>query len=299
MNLLITGATGFLGSHLVAALSRIGHRVVGLRRAQSDIGRLRDCGTSIELVSAEDGDYSRVLAAGDPFDAVIHAATCYGRRGEGAATIVESNLVGPLRLLEAATAAGVPAFVNTDTTLDPLVNDYALSKRQFADWGRRISSSGRIRFLNVRLETLYGPGDDESKFVNWVVSRCLANVPSMDLTGGEQRRDFVYVDDAVEAYICLLPSVARLEPGFHSIGLGSGAAVRLRDLVETVRDLAHTGTQLNFGALPYREHEPMESRADISFLLGLGWRPRTSLADGIRNVIHCSVGARDAASCSR
>ena len=282
MRLLFTGASGFLGSHLVHQFVRDGHQVVVLKRARSDLSRLDGCRD--KLVLAEIGSDLAPAFMGPRIDGVIHLATCYGRNGETASVMAETNTAFALRLLDAACAAQVPLFINSDTSLAKELNAYAMSKRHFAEWGKFAAQQGRISFVNILLEHMYGPGDDASKFVTHVVRTLLRGAPELALTAGEQLRDFIYIDDVVAAFALLLEHASR-EPGYLACALGSGEPVRIRELVMLARTLTGADTALNFGALPYRTGEVMHSQADICYLSNLGWRPQITLDEGLRNLI--------------
>jgi nucleoside-diphosphate-sugar epimerase len=230
-------------------------------------------------------------------DAVIHTATCYGRNGETAAEIFEANTVFPLRLLETATYFNSGIFFNTDTFFNSeskfntgsfnykYLNYYMLSKKHFYEWGKLYANNKKICFVNIRLEHVFGPGDDSSKFTSQVINSCLANISELKLTPGEQKRDFIYVDNVVDAYEVLLEKVINQSNLFQEYELGSGKAVTIREFVETVHKLTKSTTRLNFGALPYREDEIMNSEANIEKLDCLGWRCKISLIDGISEII--------------
>lgn len=132
---------------------------------------------------------------------------------------------------------------------------------------------------------LFGPGDDPSKFTTRVTRQCLRNVGRLPLTSGAQRRDFIAVEDVVAAYQTILRNLEAIGRGYSEIPVGSGRAVSIRALVETIRDLTGSRTRLDFGALPQRDGEPMESKSDNSRLAALGWYPRTDLVDGLRRLV--------------
>ena len=218
-------------------------------------------------------------------DAIVHTATCYGRQGESAATVFEANVGLPLRLLESSVFFKTDTFFNTDTVLYEYLNFYALSKKQFKDWGTLFAQMEKIRFVNIKLENMYGPGDAASKFTTHVIKSCLADVPYLDLTTGEQKRDFVFIDDVVLAYGVLLQKVGSQLGLFQEYGVGSGKGVSIREFVETVHEVSRSQTRLNFGALPYRNHEIMHSEANTAALQSLGWSCQVGLRDGIRRTI--------------
>jgi CDP-paratose synthetase len=285
MNVLLTGATGFLGSRLTRAFLGEGHSVIALKRGASDLRRLADVRDDVTFFDLDRIDLVTPFKEQGPIDAVVHTSTCYGRAGETATQVFEANTLFPLRLLEIAHFFNTNTFFNTDTILYPYLNAYALSKKQFVDWGRLFSAARKIRFVNIRLDHMYGPGDDPSKFTAWIIEQCLANVPEIKLTEGQQRRDFIYIDDVVAGYGTLLQHATALGNGFQEIGLDSGHSGTVRGFVESVHRLTESSSLLNFGALPSREHEFMESQADTQRLHALGWRSSTDLEAGIKKTI--------------
>lgn len=287
--LVITGVTGFLGSHIAKHQVDAGNIVIGIVRKNSDLTRLESIRSRIKLIESSSENIIRTFEAG--VDAVIHTSTCYGRGNESPSDLLEANIGFPLRLLDAALASNVPAFLNTDSffssnnPLGTYLAEYSLSKRHFTEWARLACVNRSICFFNIRLEHLYGPGDQESKFINWLVHQCLKNVKEINLTPGGQKRDFIYIDDAVAAFNCILNSMAAVGNGFHQVGLGTGKMQTMRNLIEEVHRIIGSTTTLNFGALPYRLYEQMESVADNSYLKNLGWKSKVKLDYGIRKII--------------
>lgn len=285
MRILLTGITGYLGSHLATTLLANDCEIVGLKRKSSSLHRIENILPKLTLLDVDEVDVSELFTRHGKIDAVIHTATCYGRNGESATQVVEANLMYPLKLLDAAAASGVGLFMNTDTVLDKLLNPYALSKGQLTEWGQYFARQKKVRFLNLKLEHFYGHGDDESKFTTRIINSCLANVPELKLTQGEQQRDFIYIDDVVAAYLLLLDKRESFDDGFIEFEVGSGSAVTIRELVETAHRLTESTTRLNFGALPYRAGEAMFSQADTETLRKMGWRCGHTLEQGLKLVI--------------
>ncbi|SNB45029.1 NAD(P)-dependent oxidoreductase [Geobacter sp. DSM 9736] len=281
MKIVVTGATGFLGSRLVRALLKSGHTPVVLKRSFSDLGRIRDLLPALMAYDIDLCGLQFPFREVGSIEAVIHCATCYGRKGESASEVLESNLLFPLRLMEAAIESGVPHFINTDTCLDRSISAYALGKKQFSEWGQHFSELQRIRFVNIMLEHFYGPGDDPSKFTSHVIRSCIRNISELKLTKGDQKRDFVYIDDVVAAYLVLLGALPVSNETYQEYPLGSGVSVSVRDFVQTVYAITGSTTELKFGAVPYRQNELMDSCADIRRLAALGWLPRVSLVEGV------------------
>jgi nucleoside-diphosphate-sugar epimerase len=291
MKVLLTGATGFLGSNLLRRLCMDGHEVAALKRRSSRLERVSEFSNVAAWYNADEIDLALPFQRHGHFDAVIHTATRYGRNNEPTSLILESNTTFPLRLLETAAFFNVETFFNTDSYFNTdtirllYLNKYALTKKYFTECGRLMAESGSIRFVNIRLEHMYGSGDASHKFTMHIIRQCLQNVSEIPLTAGEQRRDFIYIDDVIAAYMLLLEKQAALQAGYIEVGVGSGCAVPVRTFAELVHRLCHSTSHLEFGALPYRPHEIMASAADTSMLLSLGWQPRFSLEEGLKKAI--------------
>jgi CDP-paratose synthetase len=282
---LITGITGFLGSHLAKALLAAGYEIVAIKRKQSSTRRIDSVIPKVSLHDIEGIELDAIFAKHGPIDTIIHTATCYGRNNESVSEIFEANTEFPLRLLDAGNRAGVKVFINTDTILDKYLNLYTLSKNQLLQWGRFFSIHKNICFVNIRLEHFYGADDDQTKFTAYVIRNCIGNAPEVRLTKGEQRRDFIFIDDVVAAYLVLLERIQHQDNSFSEFDVGSGQSISIREFAETVCRLAKSTTHLNFGAIPYREGEVMHSVADISGLSSLGWHCRFDLATALKIVI--------------
>lgn len=283
--ILLTGVTGFLGSHLAKEFLATGNQVVALKRKASSLVRLKSVIHEIDFFDVEELNFDRMFVDCGKIDAIIHTATCYGRNNESVTEIFAANTEFPLRLLDAGSRAGVDVFFNTDTILDKYLNLYALSKNHLLQWGMFFSIHEKIRFANIRLEHFYGPDDDPTKFSSYIINNCLGNAQELRLTKGEQRRDFIYIDDVVSAYMVLLEKMDCLSGPFEEFDVGSGCSVPIKEFVKSVHRITNSKTYLNFGALPYREGEVMHSEADITKLAGLGWKCRYDLETGLKKVI--------------
>jgi nucleoside-diphosphate-sugar epimerase len=298
---LLTGATGFVGSHLLKGLLASGYRVVALKRTTSSTMRIAG---ELSSVTAFDLDRVPLKAAFEhaPIDAVVHAATAYGRKGETASEVIAANVDLGTQLLETAAACGVATFINTGTfsakgqDFPDGLTQYVRTKREFSEVGSGFAASGRIKFVELQLEHVYGPADERTKFVPTLLEALVEERASFDLTPGDQQRDFVYVDDVVAAYLRVLECRSELPQPSTRLEVGCGHAVALADFVRLARDVVGSRTELKFGALPYRVGEMQHSAGDISALTRLGWAPRVGLREGLERTVRA---LREVASGSR
>lgn len=284
--ILLTGATGFLGSHLLEALLKKNYKIVILKRSSSNAWRIQHL---LHQVTSYDVDTQSLEMAFEQqhIDAVIHTACLYGRNGESTHQIVESNLMFGLRLLDACTRFNADTFFNTDTLLQKNLNTYTLSKKQLVEWLQQ--QSDKIQIVNLRLEHMYGTKDDTTKFVPWVISQLNSNEPEIKLTLGEQQRDFIYIDDVVSAYLITLEKSSGLA-AYNEFDVGTGQLITVRSFLEKLKHsydvvCGLTKTKLAFGAIPYRQGEMMSVEVDNKSLVALGWKPKTSLDKGFEYIL--------------
>ncbi|MBK3333203.1 NAD(P)-dependent oxidoreductase [Persephonella atlantica] len=282
--ILITGATGFLGSHLTEKFLNDGHKVIILKRSFSNIWRIKHIIKNLYFYDIDKISLEKVFEE-NKIDVVVHTATLYGRKKEKISEIAEANFIFPLKILELAIENNIRFFINTDTSLPKYLNYYSLSKNQFKEWLDFLSKN--ITAINVRLEHFFGEKDDSTKFITWLINQLLNNVKEMKLTAGEQKRDFIYIEDVKDFYSILINSLDKFDTGFHEYELGTGKAVKIKDIVLNLKKLTgNTQTYLNFGALPYRKNEIMFSQADISKIIkDFNWKPKYSLEEGLKRTI--------------
>jgi nucleoside-diphosphate-sugar epimerase len=237
---------------------------------------------NIHFYTIEDNNIDDIFKKHE-FDIVIHTATSYGRKNENLNSIVKANLSFPLEILNAAIKNNVKYFINTDTSLPKNLNLYTHSKKQFLEWLEIFSNE--ICVLNLQLEYFYGPNDDESKFITYVLNELRANKEYINFTSGKSFRDFIYIDDVITAFLLLLNNIEKVN-GILSIPIGTGKAEMLKHIVEDIQKIANfPNVKLKFGALPDRENEIKHSSADISYLTSIGWRPKFNFKEGIEEIL--------------
>ena len=281
MTILLTGATGFLGSHLLRALVNKGYKVVVLKRSTSNMWRLKGSENTFKSYDIDQVPLRKAFED-QHIDTIIHTACMYGRKGESMQQILETNLMFGIELLNTGT------FFNTGTLLYKYLNYYALSKKQFEEWLQL--ASDKIQVVNLKLEHMFGEQDGNDKFTSWILNELQQEKPSIPLTAGTQKRDFIYIDDVVSAYLTCLEQAPQLKD-FNDIEVGTGVLTPVKTFVILVKEVLEKlkgkpiKTQLNFGALPYREGEIMEPQVDNSRLCSLGWQPKRSLEENIERFV--------------
>lgn len=286
-NIFVTGGTGFLGSNLMKELVNK-YNVIMLKRTFSNLSRLKKIKElhKNERIKYYDIDKTPLeeVFRNEKINIVLHCATNYGRGQKDPMEVITANLIMPLKLLELSRQHGVSAFVNTDTILDKRVNYYSLSKNNFKEWLKMYSDE--LICVNIAIAHFYGPDDDKTKFISFVINELQQKSAKIDFTPGRQKRDFVYIDDVVSGFIKILENLSTFRKGYHDFEIGTGLQTEIREVVLLIKELMNNNyTQLNFGALAYRENEAMELSINTLRLEKIGWKPKYSLREGLLNTI--------------
>lgn len=284
---LITGTTGFLGSHLAKKFIKEGHQVIGLHRAKSNFWRFSKSDEDIRWFNFENLNLDEIFKSCQ-VDVVIHTACSYGRNGEGIKELFASNFHFGIEVLQASINSGVKTFINTDTLLPKNVNSYSLSKSLFVEAIEYFSQS--IQVINLKLEHMYGPLDDRTKFVPWLISTLIFSKEIIPLTSGIQKRDFIFINDVVEGFYSVFLKRKELE-NYSSFDLSTGAFVEVRYfvglIVKKIEDMfsIEIKQRLNFGAKDYRENDVMVPQLSSRNLSEIGWALKFSHDEGINEIL--------------
>ena len=286
MNILLTGATGYLGSKLKDELMKSEHIIHCTIRDIAKIHKHR-FSKNIKIYDIRKIEINDIFEE-NKIDCIIHCATNYGRGSRNNfLEMMDSNIYFPLKILFAAKKYKVKYFINTDTALQPYVSEYSFTKKQFLNW--LIFFSKDITVINILLEHFYGPKDKESKFVNYMINKLIKNKEiSIPLTKGSQRRDFIYIEDVLSAYQCIISNLEKLNNKFNNIPLGTNELISIKHLAIMIKEKCNNNkSTLKFGALPSRENE-QDSNADLTLITSLGWKKKYTLEEGITKTIRLS-----------
>jgi nucleoside-diphosphate-sugar epimerase len=287
---LITGATGFIGSHLVRRLVFEGARVHVLALSNDTCAPISDLGDSV-VIHRYDGTTASVLGAiqkSGP-EVVFHLASLFlaSHTSDDVSRLIESNLLFSTQLLEGCTKNGVGRFVNTGTSWQHYQDDeynpvclYAATKDAFERIIRYYLEVSELKTITLKLFDTYGPGDARPKVIS-LFRRIALSGETLKMSPGEQQIDLVYIDDVVDAF---LAADGRLRSGAgkksESFAVSTGAAVSLKKLAEIFSKVIGKELNIEWGGRPYRDREVMTPWKGGRSLPG--WQARIGLEEGLR-----------------
>lgn len=297
---LVTGGAGFIGSHLVARLVERDERVRVLDNSSS--GTRQRLADAVDVVEGDVRDEATVQRAADGAQVVVHLAAqaSVPRSVDDPSETFDINLGGTANVLQAARRAGCRRVVFASTSaiygdsperfkvesLPPRpLSPYAVSKLAAEHLCAVATRLHGLETVSLRFFNVFGPGQDPTAAYAAAVPRFLAamrcGVPPVVFGDGEQTRDFVAVDDVVDALLlaATVPSV-----GGRVFNVGSGYAVSLNEVLANLAQL--TGTKLAVHREAERAGDIRHSLADVGAAQAdLGFASKVSLQEGLRRLV--------------
>ncbi len=292
---MVTGATGFVGSHLVSHLNAEGWEVAALARPAA--ARLLELNAAISRVYVYNDTTEDAVDSIADFrpHVVFHLASLFlaTHNSETVEPLISSNILLGTRVLEAMKAANITALINTGTSWQSYqgtpyspVNLYAATKQAFEDILAYYVESSGIRAITLRLYDSYGPGDTRRKILRLLLD-CLRTGVPIAMSPGEQVLDFVHVDDLCRAFSQAAVLVERLQPGNTVYAVSGGQRCTLRQVLATLEQAVGRPIPVQFGATPYRDREVMNPWVGPQLP---GWEPRIELLQGFRQLASAELG---------
>lgn len=274
---LITGASGFIGGHLVVALREAGHDVIPVDRRAGDV--------------AEESTWSTYPAA----EVLVHLAgrSSVPESWADSAAFMKTNLLGTVGALNyckrhrarlvflSSYMYGNPSALPIPETAPVVANNpYALSKKLAEETCQFYSERSGVDVVILRVFNVYGPGQADTFVVPYVV-RQVREGQAIRVKDLEPRRDYIYVTDVVEAIMKAVES----PHGFTVLNIGSGVSYSVAELIQTIQDANESNLPVH-SAAERRNDEILDTVADISAAkLQFGWFPRWTLAQGVQQML--------------
>lgn len=295
MKILVTGATGFLGAHIVRRFAGENAELGLLVRQDSRRWRIDPLPHNASVITGSLSALPRKEIESFKPEIIIHAAWhgVTNQHRNDSAQIAE-NLLPTVSLVDLARESGCRHFIGlgsqaeygplnkkiseTDPTNPTTL--YGAAKLAACHLTRQLCAQSNIKWSWLRVFSTYGPMEDPSWMIPYL-TRALLCGERPALTKCEQQWDYLFGPDAAEAVRCVAKSGAA-----GIFNLGSGRAESLRKIVETLRETIDPKLPLGIGEVPYRSDQVMHLEADISKLTNAtGWTPATSIEQGLRQTV--------------
>ncbi len=293
---LVVGGGGFIGSALSKKLNTLGARIISLVCSGT---KKRESLPNVTTIAADIREHMflKKALANYSFDYVFNLGGYIDHSPylQGGRDVVNAHYTGMLNLLDYVFTPSLKKFVQIGSSdeygngLSPQsenlreapISPYSAAKVGATHLIQALSRTECLPGVVVRLFLVYGPGQDDRRFLPQIIKGCLDG-RTFPTSYGEQLRDFCYIEDVVEGLI--LAAVKPKAVG-HVINIASGQPVTIRSVIEKVVELIGNGYP-DFGAYPYRSGENMKLYADVSLAHDLlGWRATTSLEDGLKKTM--------------
>lgn len=298
----LTGATGFIGSHLLKCLLKQKCEVHISIRENSSLWRIENVLDKCvyHLLDLNDIDAIDNLIRKIKPDIIFHLAT-YGvdYQQQDIYKAIDININASLKLFESMLEIDNFRFIHTGTSSEYGPKNRTISECDLPNprsiYGiTKYTSSKLLTYMSEKIGKgnliilrpfgVYGECEGRHKFFPQIINKLINSVP-VKLTNCDQIRDYIYVDDLIDAYIAA--AVVPLKNKVEIINIGSGEEICLKDIALIIEKNFNLNKKLlQFGALPYRSDEIIYSVANIKkankLLL---WKPKTSLEKGIRKTI--------------
>lgn len=290
MRILLTGATGFIGSWLTPRLQQDKHSLIAVVRNTTDTTRLEASGITI-IRDTDIAPLESALRSKGPIDGVVHLASFFQAAHQPADVepMVAANVLFPARILQAAVDCGVRWFINTGTAWQHFsgdesyspVNLYAATKQAYEDIARYYVEAHNLQFLTLALSDTYGPGDTRRKLLNLWCQTARTGTP-LDMSDGKQQISLVYASDVAEAFAHVINGLHHDQsalPLSQTYNVVSNEIVSIRELATLFESTTGIALPLRWGMRPKRQREvvvPWQGGIRIP-----GWHPVVSLSTGI------------------
>lgn len=289
---LVTGATGFIGSNLVKRLIENGVEVHIITRitSRAEQSAIRGLPVVIHRHDGTTAGMMEIFRKARP-ETVFHLAAKFVAEHESRdiEELVGSNLQFGMQLLEAMAATEVRQLVNTGTVWQHFeqeaynpVNLYAATKQAFEVLAAYYVRTGLLNMLTLKLVDTYGPNDPRQKLFA-LFERVASSGERLKMSPGEQRLGFVYIDDVVDAFLLAGRYVNDLPKGeLLSYTVAADRLYSLREIAALYETVSGKCLNIGWGERPYRRREVMEPYCGAKLP---GWEAKVNLAEGIKKCL--------------
>jgi nucleoside-diphosphate-sugar epimerase len=293
--ILVSGGTGFVGKHLVKKLLQKKYKVNLLIRANSNLAQFGEAelkSLSIHEYNGTYGGMDEIIKRVKP-DIVFHLASLYitEHKPEDIPFLLDSNIELGTFLVEAMVNNNCFKLINAGTSWQHYNNDaynpvnlYAATKQAFESIVHYYTEACGLKAITLKLFDTYGPEDQRKKLISLLYHTAAEN-KDLEMSGGEQHINLVYIDDVVNAFLCALDRVneGNISRKNETFAVSSNEIIKLREFVKLFEEIVGQQCNVQFGAKEYRLREvmlPWNKGEAVP-----GWEPKYSLKRGLKETV--------------
>ena len=300
MTILLTGATGFIGSHLLEALiKKKDNKTILLKRSTSSTWRVNSLLSKVKTYNIDNLNNIEGIFRENSIETIFHLATLYIKQHTNEEDIVrmnQANILFPSLLLECAEKYKVKTFINTGTLFEyktsrnkiteesPLEahNYYAATKLAFEQILKYYNNSSNLKIFTLRLFYPYGEKDNAKVIPH--IMRAFIKEERLNLSEGRQKLNFTYVNDIVDAYLKTIRYINSDKYKHYEVfNIGTDKVYSIRQIVNIIKHIAKKNIPVKFGAFPYGSNEIMYTNCDYKKANKLlGWFPKIDIEQGLQ-----------------
>jgi len=298
--MLITGASGFVGSCLVRRLLFENYKIHIITRDTSNLWRLQDILEHLEIHNIDLLDSEKIakLVNNINIDQVFHLATYGGYYYQSEVEdVINTNVIGTWNLFREFSRKGIQMFINTSSSSEygekfqPMREDmkvepnnmYGASKAATTILCSTYARMNKIPLVTLRLFSPYGYYDAKTRLIPTVITACLRE-QEIKLSQKDSVRDFIFIDDVVEAYL----AAGRLvNPQGETFNIGSGIQYKIGDIADSIVNLIGKGNKIYWQNNLDRQYEPaLWVSNNKKAYEKLNWKAKVEISEGINKTIN-------------
>ncbi|MFH0805609.1 MAG: NAD-dependent epimerase/dehydratase family protein [Patescibacteria group bacterium] len=296
-NILITGGTGFVGANLVRRLVKEKNNLHLIIRKNYDKWRIKDISKNVNFHYVDLNNQKEVEKVVNKVNPkIIYHLAAYGNYLEESRKNLETDIFGTLNLLNACNEIGYDVFINTGSSSEYGMKNramkesdliepnsyYAIAKATQSLLSQYLGRDKGLPIITLRLFSVYGPYEMYHRLIPTLIKNSL-NGKDLKLASPKTARDFIFVEDVVDAYIkaSRMPKLAG-----HIFNIGTGKQSSLKEIVSIIIDLTNSKAKQKWGTYPDRSFDASIWVADISKANRmLKWYPKHNLRQGLKKTI--------------
>jgi len=295
---LLTGANGFVGSHVLNHFVALGWDVVITLRSGSDCWRIEAQLNNVTVVNLDEVDLEKIFLAHE-IDCIVHLASLYRKNDDigELESLIQSNVIFPLALVYEAQKSGVRAFINTGTFFEysqsnyklkentdrKPINNYAATKIAFSKQLEKYKH--QMSIIELVLFSPYGPADND-KLIPYIIHNLLKH-QSPNLQQGNNEIDLVHVTDIARAFELAVIHSVESRAGFDRVNIADGQSISVKEIAMLLHEIMGSSVECVLGEVD----SPLVVEADITKAKDLlDWVPSVSLKQGLKSTVEYYSG---------